>query len=95
MKVCWTLNRQTIIKKDLHFGLIFLPCWLDSKLKSLSSLLRVYKVYLESTKKRIYSRVNSQWVSEFIYKFVRVKELIQEFDNHDSNKPLRFSVVFI
>ena len=33
--------------------------WLGDKLKSLPSLLRVYRVFPISTKKRVYSRVNS------------------------------------
>jgi len=37
--------------------------WLGGKLESLSSLLRVYRVYLESTKKRVYTWVNLQRVS--------------------------------
>jgi len=32
--------------------------WLDSKFESLPSLLRIYKVYPESIKKRVYLRVN-------------------------------------
>jgi len=43
-------------KNNLHFSLIFLICWIGGKLENLPSLLRVY---LESTKKRVYSRINS------------------------------------
>jgi len=62
MKVSWTLNKQKTTQNDLHFGLIFLTCWLvdsNGKLESLPNLLRVYRVYSEP-KKRIYSRINSQ-----------------------------------
>jgi len=60
------INKQKIIKNDLHFGLIFfnlLIRWPGDKLESLLSLL---KVYSDSTKKRVYSRVNSQNTSELV-----------------------------
>ena len=54
--------------------------WLGDKLESLPNLLRVYRVYPEFTKKRVYTRVNSE--GEWTRKLVRVSELTQEFDNH-------------
>ena len=56
-------------KKWLTFSSNFfnlLTRWLGDKLENLSSLLRVYRVFLESTKKRVYSRVNSQRTSELV-----------------------------
>ena len=56
-------------KKWLTFWSNFfnlLTHWLGGKLESLPSLLRVYKVYSESTKKRIYSRVNSQRINRLV-----------------------------
>ena len=56
-------------KKWLTFWSNFfnlLTRWLGGKLESLPSLLRVYRVYLESTKKRVYSRVNSQRTSGLV-----------------------------
>ena len=52
--VYWTLNKQKIIQNDLHCGLIFfnlLTRWHGDKLESLLILLRVYRIYPESTKK--------------------------------------------
>ena len=43
-----------------------LTYWLGGKLESLLSLLKVYQVYPEFTKKRFYTRVNSERVSELI-----------------------------
>jgi len=69
MKVYWMLYREKTIKKWLKFWSNFfnlLTCWFGGKLESLPSLLRVYRVCLESTKKRVYSRVNSQKTSGLI-----------------------------
>ena len=71
-------------KKWLTFWSNFfnlLTRWLGGKLKSLPCLLRVYRVYLESTKKRVYSK--SQFAEDkWARKLVRVSELTWEFDNH-------------
>ena len=47
--------------------------WLGDKLESLPNLLRVYRVYPEFTKKRVYTRVNSE--GEWTRKLVRVNKL--------------------
>ena len=62
--------------------------WLGGKLESLPSLLRVYRVYLESTKKRVYSRVD-KWTR----KLVRVSELTREFDNHACESSEEVSII--
>jgi len=54
MKVCWILDRQKTIQNDLHFGLIFLTYWLNSKLKNLSSLFKIYKINPKCIKKELF-----------------------------------------
>ena len=71
-------------KKRLTFWSNFfnlLTFWLGDKLESLPNLPRVYKIYPESTKKRIYSKFNSK--DKWTRKFIRVNKLTREFDNHD------------
>ena len=69
LKVMLNAKQTENNKKWLTFLSNFfnlLTRWLGGKLESLPSLLRVYRVYLESTKKRVYLRVNSQRTSGLV-----------------------------
>jgi len=64
MKVCWMLKRQKNNKIRLTFWFNFfnlLPHWLGGKLESLSSLFRVYRICLESTKKEFTQESTRRW----------------------------------